>query len=953
MKAPALMIALLLLSTGGVLAAGQGIVITSDEAGDFQYLDDFTTPRLFHDAFLDNVPLDAWQKGALVNCGPNRNRTLTYRFYGDRMIDSVDVQVEQSANGPNLGARNMLYLSLNGLDWTLVVSSDSQEADQNGWQREPLTIPPEQAPEFLGETEVWVRVVLDNYCGLKTNTSNEVRRLEVDLTVGEKPGPEADPQAAQRAAWGELRRATGWRSITLDYHDPIDQRAPHYYEDSDGWLQAPGANPHLAIEESEGFPMRRVHLGTTRSPLSLAAFVKVQRTAEPLMARIVVRGTRESSREMNVLWDGKVVATFDVASYFDVDKAFFVELPGRQRAGMHGLRIAGPDSGAILVRQITLAGMGEISWAEKPALPAGGSLEALSAYYMPDPEPPEASQAVEGRHKTQEAGLIIGGMQRLYREHADFGAVRVVVRNSSRVPVRISNLQLNGKPIEESYVDFVDSDWDAPGVVWYRIRPRRLAPDECGQIYIRFRHRPEGRQATVTVNLENGEPLEVNIPYRRPRVVIDYVTTNESMDTLYVYTRRHRGRPGKITGLTLDGQPMADVQIYGEEFPGGIALAVAKLPRTLKPYDYHVAGVTTNGRQAVATQFRVLPFFFPRSSIHVPPSLCEEMHMNLAMWHEKPLETCEQYDLYTTTCGVLDLHPRVAYAMGPDEPDAKDNRGGGYAEGLGWHARMLAHSGWQELIQRRAPHVATWIVMNGTVRPLNWAVYGQFADISCFDPYPVSFLGADHAYVRESLSLARQCGVPNRMYACLEAFFRNGRGNIPAEYRQNVVQAIGAGMKGLTSWVHTGSAGGWQGNEAVAQEIAKLNALIEYIEGDLLLGTPIDLATSDAGLVPTGVVGEERWPKERVWVGSLLCGPDTIVLTAVNHIPASKPDPPDIQPAQDVTITVNLPDFLPQVTGFEATEEGLTAFPCRVADGKAILKLDSIESGRVFVLRRH
>ena len=198
------------------------------------------------------------------------------------------------------------------------------------------------------------------------------------------------------------------------------------------------------------------------------------------------------------------------------------------------------------------------------------------------------------------------------------------------------------------------------------------------------------------------------------------------------------------------------------------------------------------------------------------------------------------------------------------------------------------------------------------------------------------------------------------MYACLEAFgWRKGqgvpegaRGPIAAEWRQNVVQAIGAGMKGLTSWTYARGAGGWELNEPVAQEIAKMNALIERIEGDLLLGTPIDLASSDAGLVLTGTVGEERWRKDRVWVGALLCGPDTMVVAAANHIPASKPDPPKIEPAKHVTLTVELPPYLPRVTGFEVTEDGVRPHPCTVAEGKALLKLDEIVSGRVFVLRR-
>ncbi len=945
-------------------AAERGIAICPDEKGTFTYRDDFTAARFLDDAFLDNLKVDAWQTGRIANTGPNRNRTLTYRFHGDRSIRRLSVRIEQSANARNLGGVNRLFLSVNGLDWALVASSSDQKPDTNGWQREPLTVPPEKIASYLGGTEVWVRAILDNHSGLKTNVSNRVEKVEVALEVGGQAPPGADPQADRRAAWGELRQKLGWRGISLDGSDPVDRRPPHYYEDIDGWLRGPNDVAELAPDEREGFPIRRAYGYDRRLPLSLAAFVRAGKPSGAMMARLVVRCTRDSSRKVTVLWDGKCVGEFDAASYFEVDRAFFVDLPTTSGAGVHELRIAGADSGEIRVRRISVIGAGGPEWAAKPAPPGGGSLEVLSAYYLPDPPPPADSQAVEGRTDRQGVGLVFNKMQRLYKEHAEFGAVRVLLRNKSRVPVRIADsLQLNGKPIEASYVDLKTGAWDARGVVWYRVRPRSLEPGGCGEVYIRFRRRPEGEQAHVTVPIENGPPLVAQIPYRDVGLTLDYVTTGKAMDVLYVYARRSPGaKVGRVTGAHLDGRRLADVKVYGEDFPGNVALAVATLPVSLAPHGYHVVGVETDGGKHVAAQFRVLPFVFPRGSIHTPADRLEPMNMNTAMWRMIDEATCRKFGV-TTTCHELSLfrvHPRVAYIFGPDEPDAHDNRGGGYDKGLGWHARRLACAGWQELVHRFAPHVATWLIMNGTVRPLNWSVYGQVADVSCFDPYPITYYGADHAYVRESLLLARRCGAPRRMYACLEAYGwgkgqgvpKRARGPIPAEYRQNVVQAIGAGMKGLTSWVYSSGAGGWQLNEPLAKEIARVNALIGHIEGDLLLGTPVDLARSNTELVPTGTVGKEKWPKPHVWVGSLLCGPDTVVLVAVNHIPASKPNPPKIEPARDVTLIVTLPEFLQEVTAFEATDRGPMPFPCVVEHDEAMLRLPTLASGRVFVLRR-
>ena len=145
-------------------------------------------------------------------------------------------------------------------------------------------------------------------------------------------------------------------------------------------------------------------------------------------------------------------------------------------------------------------------------------------------------------------------------------------------------------------------------------------------------------------------------------------------------------------------------------------MAVAELPAPLNAGAYHVVAAETGKGPAAATQFRVLPFFYPRTSFHVPAELCNQMHMNLAMsW--KPLEACREYDIHTTSIWsedrFSDLHERVAYAVGPDEPDAHDHRGGTYATGLGYHARLLSDGGWHERLERFAPHVSSsWLIMN-------------------------------------------------------------------------------------------------------------------------------------------------------------------------------------------------------------------------------------------------
>lgn len=945
------------------LRAGEGIAVRPGEDGAFLYEDDFSTPRCLTEAFLAGTGSEVWSPGFLQTAGPARHRTLVYRFHGERTIAEASVRVEQRANARNLGGQTWLYLSRNGLDWTRVADSAAQPADANGWQAEPFEAAGEAMRPFLGGSELWVKLVLDNHSGLKTNVSNQVDKLTVRLTLAETAPPAADPQADLRRAWGEARRGNAWRTPALDAADPESLRPPHYYEDADGWLRAPGESPHLDTAEADGFRVQRVYRPEGRSPLSLVCFVTAAEPAGEVLARVTVQAVREGSRAVDVLWDGAPAGTLDAASFLPQRKAFFLRLTPCA-AGRHELRLAPRDQGLLLVQEAALAGPPGLAWCPKPELPRAAALDVLAAEYVPDPAPPPASQVVEGRQPPAAEAPVFAGLQRFYTEHDQFGALRVLLRNPGPVPVRLSDdLLFDGRPLAAAAVDFAASDWDARGVVWHRLRPRLVGAGECSELYVRFRRRPEGDAAQVVITCENAPPAEARVPFRAAALALDYVTPDKSGRELYVYVRAMAGAlPGPLVQVALDGEPLAGTTFYGADFRDRVALAVAPLPRALSPLSFHAVTVRTADGAATGAQFRVLPWFFPRSSIHVPSEICREMGMNLGMWHFRPLDECRRYGLPTTTetDRMFDAHEWVRFIMGPDEPDAGDNRGGGYDRGLGYHARRLQESGWAELVASQAPRVATWLIMDGTTRPLNWCVYGQLADLACFDPYPINFYGADHAYVRESLDYARQCARPRRVAACLEAFGwapgqgvpPRARGPLPEEWRQNVVQALGAGAKGLTSWVYVAGAGGWQLDEPLRREMARVNALVARLEDLLLLGTPVPWAETDAGTVLTGVAGEERWPKERVWAGALLCGPDAIVVAVANHIPAGKPSPPAIVPARDVTVTVRLPAYLTQVSAAEAAEDGERPLDCAIADNQARVRLDAVVSGTILVLRR-
>ena len=200
----------------------------------------------------------------------------------------------------------------------------------------------------------------------------------------------------------------------------------------------------------------------------------------------------------------------------------------------------------------------------------------------------------------------------------------------------------------------------------------------------------------MRVRLENGPPVEARVPYTTPPLTVDYVTTGADGATLYAYARPGRGaQAAPVTGLELDGRPLPQARLYGADLSAGVALGVAKLPAALPVGSYHVVGFTAADGRRVDAQFRVLRFWFPRSSFHVPPALCPQVHMNLRMsWDPGSAPEAEQYGIYTmSNLGMFGLHDRVAFVYGPDEPDAHDDRGGGYDRGLGATARGAERGG--------------------------------------------------------------------------------------------------------------------------------------------------------------------------------------------------------------------------------------------------------------------
>ncbi len=113
-------------------------------------------------------------------------------------------------------------------------------------------------------------------------------------------------------ALGEERRE---QSISLDWRDEPSERAPYYYEDSDGWLRRPGENPHLGTDETDGFFVQCTYFPDRRSPLSLVTFIRVRQASGSLKVTVTVRTDRGSSGQMGIRWGGREFAAYNTGTF--------------------------------------------------------------------------------------------------------------------------------------------------------------------------------------------------------------------------------------------------------------------------------------------------------------------------------------------------------------------------------------------------------------------------------------------------------------------------------------------------------------------------------------------------------------------------------------------------------------------------------------------------------------
>ena len=607
-------------------------------------------------------------------------------------------------------------------------------------------------------------------------------------------------------------------------------------------------------------------------------------------------------------------------------------------------------------------------WASGAAMAEGGWTVA-AARWRPDANPFVQSQVWEDTVWTEGWGE----KEQFYPKYMrPAGSVHVILRNESGKTDSITLASVNGKPL----ADVTTNDRNAGPVVWYLIespqlkvdpsRPddqelymqKNVPPGEWLECSVRLREVPK-EAVRIGFSTGSGAAVEAAVEPRVPVMRIESISFSAKIDGIYVYLRAmDRKAPSKLT-LRLDGRQVASRATPG---PRGsdLTLLTAPLSPAWDYGSYHLVEVESRGEKLVEP-VRAWDGFFSIGLFGTADkervAAAKAHAINTYYWNTS--EILDQAGMCTIPGGMPDKGTArktggtgVLFLYNKDEPDAHDVSRGDrlpYMDRLGMMAIpevIPAQRG-----QRRLwPTVPNLLLVDNTYKPLQYYVYGQIPDVFSTDPY-VPLGGRQVDYVYHAMECARDASTPRPTVSVLWACgLSNGKrryGNnppTPEEERMMVFYALGCGAKGIGYFIdmsETTGEGDFLGLSDVKplwEEVGRTNRDAAALAPYLAIGCP-------AG--PCSVQG-------KVWVRTLMCGPDRLVVIAVNtyHYMAyeTRYETSFHFPLKNVSVTIPLPAALKSAKVEEVVDGRLSAFPCEIVRGTLTLPLDKLDAARAFVV---
>jgi hypothetical protein len=471
------------------------------------------------------------------------------------------------------------------------------------------------------------------------------------------------------------------------------------------------------------------------------------------------------------------------------------------------------------------------------------------------------------------------------------GCVYLYVRNAGNAPLEAVEFLLDGRPCAELRER-------EQSVIWWRLLPNPLPPGGLGEVAIRLRNALV-QPVEVTVRFRGGHSLAHHVRPDPAPLRIETVGFDERMSAPFLVAERLADTPMRLGRVFLDGRDVTQqAELLDAEFSTGICPVQLRLREALEYGSYHIYTVETESGQRVSCCVRTYDGWVPLATYG--SEAFEEFARNGANGHfsfrchsEKALATQARLQMRGASTlgsglppeGIRGHHGLLAY-LHRDEPDVADYA----AEDLPHPLRIGYHAQGLEELQRQwrtlDPRTPSMITIDMTYKPANYFIYGPLADMANCDCYPLMWGdGRPITETREVVETARRAVGPRPLVFTFESGYpepadpekreqrRLPRPMFPEEVRLEMLYGIGSGARGLCNYIYcTEHPHGdtWWGTEDLPElwsEIGEVYHSLELVAPLIALAHPARLATSN---------------QEMLWLRTLICGPDALLLVAVN-----------------------------------------------------------------------
>lgn len=570
------------------------------------------------------------------------------------------------------------------------------------------------------------------------------------------------------------------------------------------------------------------------------------------------------------------------------------------------------------------------------------ALEVVGAWWAPDRGTPYA---------WFEAARDI---QRYFQDdYRAAGYLYLYLRNDSPRSLTPAGFTLDGRPIEA---------WRAEHkVVWWRLLPRPLPFGAIGEVMVRLREAPSA-PVELAVSFDDGSRVAASIAPQPHPLRIETVGFNEAIDRAFVVAEPLDGRPRRLARVFLDGRDVTTAcRFVDPDFAGGAAGALVTLAEPLAYGSHHVWQVACDDGATAACALRAYDGAVPLGMYGY--TTFEEYARNGCNAYNSfgrlsagQLQDMQRLGLRAVMIlgdrppepGVAG-HPAVL-AYGPmDEPDCHD-----YNEQDIPAPLRIGHLAPEmerrlQLYREADPRAMTTITCDLTYKPTNFYTYCALPDLPNVDCYPIS-IGAGLNMAREVVETARRAAGPRPLMFTYECWFddprdpaklaarRFPRPPFAGEVRMMMLEAIGAGARGLFGYIHCTEPIGerlfrgageypdlWSTIGRTCRELEQVAPLLSFAH-------PLAWAQSD---------------RAEVAAASLLCGPDALLVVLANRAVEQRADAFVVQPQRDVRLT--LPAAPVAVTSaWQVTADGFA--PLALTGDPAVVTLPRLGVAEVLLL---